>query len=192
MPRILAIDSSLTATGLSRIDISNHGQAGENNTTIYHADIVTVTVGAPKPTKDKTKPALARRVNALIDQVDEAFDGVDIVGIENLAFSAGNSSAWVLAWVFGRCIELCAKHNVPVVTVGTSQVKKFALGKGSGPGTDKDHVLAAAIKTFPAANLSSNNEADSLWVGAAVAQYIDRPIVPVTKYRTEVIDKLGD
>jgi len=186
MPRVLAIDSSLTGTGLARIDIGDYGEDR------WAADIVTATVAAPGPGKDKSRRAMIRRVDRLIEQIDPAFEGVDHVGLETLAFSAGNSSAWVLAYVWGRVIELCERHDVPLTTVGTSQVKKFALGKGSGPGTDKDHVLAATIKAFPAVDLSSNNEADALIIGAAVCQQIEKPILPVTQYRLDVVAKLGD
>jgi Holliday junction resolvasome RuvABC endonuclease subunit len=185
--RILGIDPSLTGTGLARIDISGY------DADAYVADISTATVSAPKPTKDKSKVAMARRVNALIDQVEGAFDAdVDAVAIESLAYSAGNANAWVLAWVFGRVVELVEKHGLPLTVVGTSQRAKFALGKGSGPGTDKDHVLAAAIKLFPHADLSSNNEADAVIVGAACAQRLEHPILPVTQYRIDVVSKLGD
>lgn len=186
MPRVLGIDSSLTATGLARIDVSNTADD------IASFDIVTATVGAGPPGKDKTKRAMTRRVCHLIDQIEPAFEGVDAVGIEGLAYSAGNSSAWVLAYVWGRVIELCERHDVPLTVVATSAVKKFAVGKGAGPGTDKDHVLAAAIKLFPAADLDSNNEADAAIVGATVCQQLGLPILPVTQYRTEVMAKLGD
>lgn len=186
MPRVLGIDSSLTATGLARIDI------GEHDGDRWRAVIATATVSAPKPTKDKSKRAMVRRVNALLDQIEPAFEGVDAVGIENLAFAAKGENAWVLPWIFGRVLELCEKHGTPVTVVGTSQRAKFTVGKGSGPGTDKDHILAAAIKLFPEADLASNNEADALMVGAATCQRLQRPILPVTQYRLEVVDKLSD
>src|SRR5690349_19503081 len=74
MPRVLGIDSSLTATGLARIDI------GEHDGDRWRAVIATATVSAPKPTKDKSKRAMVRRVNALLDQIEPAFEGVDAVG----------------------------------------------------------------------------------------------------------------
>lgn len=189
MPRVLGIDSSLTATGLARIDIGDY----DDERKVWRSEVVTATVSAPKPTKDKSKLAMVRRVNALVDLIEGAFDAdVDAVGIENLAFAAKGENAWVLPWIFGRVLELCERHGTPVTIVGTSQRAKYAVGKGSGPGTDKDHVLAAAIKLFPEADLSSNNEADALIVGAATCQRLQRPILPVTQYRLEVVDKLSD
>lgn len=190
MPRILGIDTSLTGTGLARIDVtpsSPHEPTGS-------FDISVVTVSATKPGKDKSKRAMARRVNGLIEQVEWCFkdDEPDAVGMEGLAYSAGNSSAWVLAWVFGRVIELCEEYDVPLTIVAPTARIKFAVGKGGGPGTDKDHVLAAAIKLFPEADITGNNEADAAIVGAVVCQQLGLPILPVTKARTEVMAKLSD
>lgn len=202
--RILGIDTSLTGTGLARIDLSVTGVDHVRPGVGYPHDRVNfdmdvATVGAPKPGKDKSKRAMVRRVNVLMDGIESAFtsDGLghdlpDAVGIEGLAYGAGNSSAWVLAWVFGRTIELCEKHDVPLTVVAPTARIKFAMGKGGGPGTDKDHVLAMAIKLFPAADISGNNEADAAIVGAVVCQQLGVPILPVTNYRTEVMAKLDD
>lgn len=186
--RILGIDTSLTATGLARIDVSNHAHADGLG---HHADIDVCSVSAPKPGKDKSKRAMARRVNALIDQIEWCFrdDEPDAVGIEGLAYSAGNASAWVLAWVWGRTIELCERYDVPLTVVATSARAKYATGKGNAP---KDAVLLRAAQLFPDAGIGDNNEADAVIVGAVVAHQLGMPILPVTDYRTDVLAKLSD
>lgn len=182
--RILGIDSSLTATGLARVDIGSYGDGA------WNSSISVATVGAPKPTKDKSKLAMVRRVNALLDQIEAAFDAdVDAVGIEGLAFGARGEGAWVLPWVFGRVIELCEAYDVPLQIVATSARAKFACGKGNA---DKDTVLAAMIKQFPEADVSNNNEADALAVAATVCHQRGVPILPVTQYRLDVLAGLGD
>lgn len=187
--RILGIDSSLTATGLARIDIGGHG---DDTSEPWRSVIATATVGAPKPGKDKSKQAMCRRVNILLDLIEGAFeDDIDAVGLEDLAYGAKGEGVWVLPWIFGRVIELTVKHELPLIIVGTHQVKKFAVGKGSGPGTDKDHILAATIKLFPGADLASNNEADAIIVGAVVAQKLEHPILTVTQYRMDVVAGLS-
>lgn len=183
MPRILGIDSSLTATGLARIDI------GPGYTDRWEAVIATGTAAAPRPTKDKSKLAMVRRVNALMAQIESAFEGVDAVGIEGLAYGARGEASWVLPWVWGRCLELCEKHGVPLTVVATSARAKFAVGKGNAP---KDAVLLAASRLWPEVELADNNEADALIVGAAVAQQIGKPILPVTQYRLDVVAALGN
>lgn len=191
--RILGIDSSLTATGLARIDLAvwppQNPPRAEDEPVSFHADVATV--AAPKPGKDKSKRAMCRRVNALIEQIEWCFteDKPDAAGLEGLAYSAGNSSAWVLAWVFGRVIELCETYDVPLTIVATSARAKYATGKGNA---DKDTVTLAAAKQFPEAEITNNNEADAIIVGAVVCHQLGVPILPVTQYRLDVISNLGD
>ena len=194
--RILGIDTSLTGTGLARIDVAPAplGAVPADNPVAFDMDVVTVR--APGPGKDKSKRAMARRVKALISQIEGCFsepgETPDHVGIEGLAYTAGNASAWVLAWVWGETIALCEEYQVPLTVVAPTARIKFAMGKGGGPGTDKDHVLAKAISLFPEVGITGNNEADAAIVGAVVCQQIGLPILPVTNYRTEVMAKLSD
>ncbi|QFP94628.1 RuvC-like Holliday junction resolvase [Mycobacterium phage LilMcDreamy] len=189
--RILGIDTSLTATGLARVDLAVWPPSNPPRQPVsFVADVARV--GAPKPTKDKSKRAMARRVNSLIDQIEWCFahdEKPEHVGMESLAYGARGEASWVLPWVFGRVIELCEKYDVPLTVVATTARAKFATGKGTA---SKDQVLAAMIKQFPDADVSDNNEADALAVAAVVCHKIGLPILPVTKYRNEVIDGLGD
>lgn len=188
--RVLGIDTSLTGTGLALIDVTTApaGAVPEGVPTAWEMD--TVRVAAPKPSADKSKRAMARRVKVLMDQVEDCFreDRPDHVGMEGLAYTAGNASAWVLAWVWGEAIALCEKYDVPLTIVAPTARAKFATGKGTA---SKDQVLAAAIKLFPEADISDNNEGDAAIVGAVVCQQIGLPILPVTSYRTEVMAKLS-
>ena len=199
MLRVLGIDTSLTGTGLCRADIVGNTDGGDR----CLAELVTATVSAPEPSKDgdRSKRAMARRVNVLIDQIEGAItDGEDeptreqlpdLIAMEALAYAAKGEGVWVLPWIFGRVIELCEKYDVPLIVVGTSQVKKYALGKGAGPGTDKDHVLAAAIKRWPEAGINSNNEADATVVCAVGCRYLGFPIDQVPKVNQEIMAKVG-
>jgi Holliday junction resolvasome RuvABC endonuclease subunit len=190
---VLGIDTSLTGTGLARIDLAtwppSRPARQEGEPVEFQMDVARV--GAPKPTKDKSKRAMARRVKSLLEQIEWCFreDKPDRVGMEGLAFGARGEGAWVLPWIWGEVIMLCEEYDVPLTIVATSARAKFATGKGNA---SKDEVLAAAIKLFPEADISDNNEADAAVVGAAVCQQMGLPIVPVTNYRTEVMAKLGD
>jgi Holliday junction resolvasome RuvABC endonuclease subunit len=187
--RILGIDTSLTGTGLAMIDVLD--MEDDNPLAAYIAQ--TATAKAPGPTKDKSKAAMVHRVEALLAQIDAVFtDGeepIDAVGIEGLAYSAGNASAWVLAWVWGETIRLCVKHKKPLTVVATSARAKYATGKGNA---GKDEVLLAASKAFPHAGITDNNQADALIVGAVVCHQLGYPILPVTQYRLDVLPKLGN
>ncbi|AKF14270.1 RuvC-like Holliday junction resolvase [Mycobacterium phage Vincenzo] len=193
--RVLGIDTSLTGTGLARIDLASWPPSNPprqpDEPVAFTAD--TAIVSAPKPTKDKSKRAMARRVNDLIDQIEGCFrddEKPDAVGMEGLAYGAKGSGVWVLPWVFGRVVELCEKYDVPLTIVATSQRAKFATGNGNA---SKDAVLLATSRLFNGVvDIIDNNDADALIVGAAVCQRMGLPILPVTKYRNDVVAALED
>lgn len=191
--RILGLDTSLTGTGMALIDLAtwppSNPPRAEGELVSYEAQAVTVR--APKPGKDKSKRAMVRRVNALIEQIEWVFkdDKPEHVAMEALAYGARGEGVWVLPWIFGRALELCETYDVPVQVVSTSGRAKFAAGKGNA---HKETVMMAAHKLSPEAGITNNNEADALTVGATVCQQIGLPIWPVTNYRNEVIAGLGD
>ena len=192
MTRVLGIDTSLTGTGLCRADIQDSGPV--EGLDMWTADMETCTVRAPGPTKDKSKRAMARRVNALVEQIEAAITDEplpDLIAMEALAYAAKGEGVWVLPWIFGRVVELAEKHDIPLIVVGTSQVKKYVLGKGAGPGTDKDNVMLAAEKRWREADISNNNEADATVVCAVGCRYLGKPIDQVPKVNQEIMAKVG-
>ena len=162
--RVLGIDPSLTATGLCWIDIDEHNGfwAGEVST-----------VGAPPPGKDRSHRAMSRRVSALMELINNAVYNCDLIAIESMAYSAKGATAYVLPWVWGRVIDLAEHYSIPVLVVGTSQVKKYATGKGNA---DKDQVLAAAIRRFPGLKITNNNEGDAAIIASVGCRYLGFPI----------------
>ncbi|UJQ86532.1 RuvC-like resolvase [Mycobacterium phage PenguinLover67] len=188
MPRVLGIDTSLTATGLARIEFA--AKLGTNDI----ADDIKIdaaTVGAPPPAKngDRSKVAMARRVQALLEKIEGAFEGpIDLVAMEGLAYSAKGEGAWVLPWVFGRVVELVADRQLPLIIVGTSQRAKYATGKGTA---DKDTVMLAAARRWPEAQIANNNEADAVIVGAVGCHYLGYPLTPPTQAQMDVLAKVS-
>lgn len=185
--RVLGIDTSLTGTGLCRADFTPDGLV-----------LMTATVSAPPPAKngDRSKRAMARRVNALIEQIDAAiYDPLypdepkpDLIAMESLAYAAKGEGVWVLPWVFGRVIELAEKYDVPLIVVGTSQLKKYVTGKGNTP---KEEVTLAIIKRWPEAEAKNNNEADAVACCAIGCRYLGMPIDNVPKLNQEIMAKVG-
>lgn len=194
MPRVLGVDSSLTATGLCRVDVLNHSVPAPDDPytgviDVYTGVIDVCTVSAPKPNpKDKTKRAMARRVSALLDQVEGALEGVDLVAMEELAYGAKGDSAWVLPWIWGEIIRLCERHDKKLVIVNVSCVKKYATGKGNA---DKDTVLLATTRRYPAVTLTNNNEADALVIAAIGCRYLGMPIDTVAQTNLEFMGKIS-
>jgi Holliday junction resolvasome RuvABC endonuclease subunit len=191
MPRVLGIDSSLTATGLCRIDVWDR-VSGVRDWTMTCA-----TVGAPKPTPNKTKRRMAYRVNKLIEQIEGAItdpdcpttaEYPDLIAIEELAYAAKGESAWVLPWIFGRVIELAEKYDIPLIAVGTKARAKYVTNNGNA---GKDEVMLAAVKLWPEAGITNNNESDAAIVGAVGCHYLGLPICAETQYRGDVLAKVS-
>lgn len=191
MPRVLGIDTSLTGTGLARIDVHEND---DGPVLKYSFDAEVAKVAAPKPSADKSKKAMARRVNALIEQIEWAIgnpNGTDVdehpdmIVIESLAYGAKGASVWVLPWIFGRVLELAVKWDIPLIEVGTGQIKKYATGTGNA---DKSTVVIAVTRRWPEAQATDDNEADAMTAGAIGCHYLGYPIVdPVAKYHDEVL-----
>ena len=188
MPRVLGIDTSLTATGLARIDVGPSIREG------VEFSISTATVSAPPPRKnDKSKTAMARRVMALRSEIESAIvdaDDIangfkpDLIAVESLAYGAKGASAWVLPWVFGCVCELAVVYGIPLIEVTPNQRAKYVAGAGNA---DKDTVMLAAVKRWPEADIRNNNEADAAGVGAVGCHFLNLPIVHVSKYHEEVM-----
>lgn len=183
MPRVLGIDQSLTATGLCRIDIN---QAGHSGGPTFAADVAVCTVSAPGP-KLKTKREYSRRVTAVVDQIEGAMEGVDLVAMEEIAYGAKGAAAWVLPWLFGRIIDLCERHDKKLIVVNTSCVKKYATGNGSA---GKDRVMLSVANRWPD-TVHNNDEADALVCALVGCRHLGLPVDTVPKANLEFMGKIS-
>lgn len=186
--RVLGLDTSLTNTGMTRVDLHPDGPVVPG-TVVPHV-MYTVAVGS-KSGVIKTRHALARRVNALVEQIDEAMVATDLVAIETLAYggTVKGTNAYALPWIWGRVIELVERRRIPLLVVGTSQIKKYATGNG-GTATKKDHVLAAAMKRHPDAGITGFDTADSSMAAAIGCRYLGFPIDKVPQKNLEIMGAL--
>lgn len=185
--RVLGVDSSLTSCGLTRADLHPDGPVTPGTVVPHELAVVTF---KSRSGVLKTRHAMARRVNALIGQIDDAMVATDLVAMEALAFGAKGANVYVLPWIWGRIIELVERRRIPLLVVGTSQIKKYALGKGSGAGTDKDNVLAAALKRYPYAGIEGNDTADSTIACAVGCRYLGFPIDKVPQKNLDIMGAL--
>lgn len=186
MPTILGVDTSLTGTGLCLIEVAPGSAKDDLAGVLRRWSGQCVTVKAPKPTADKSKRAMARRVNALIAQIRDVFaeDKPDLVSMEALAWGARGEGVWVLPWIWGEVIKLCEEFDVPLIIPATSQVKKYATGKGNAP---KDAVVPAVLKRWPELDPANNNEGDAATAGAIGCHYLGFPLTEPTTFQADVI-----
>lgn len=151
-PSVVGIDLSLTSTGLA-------------DTNGYTRRVQTKAVTGV--------PATVQRLQAIVDEVYLFALGNDLAVIEGPSYgsaSTGQHTRGGLWWmVAARLDELRA----PILVVPPTVRAKYAAGKGNA---GKDAVLAAAIKRYPAFDISGNDIADAVVLAAIGARMLGQPI----------------
>jgi Holliday junction resolvasome RuvABC endonuclease subunit len=153
-PWVVGLDLSLRATGLAYADGS---------------------VETVKPDKRKGMS----RVGYILDRVRGALDVAeqppDLVVIEGYTYGTTNS-AHILGELGGVVRFHLWQQRVTFLEVAPSKLKRYALGKGSGPGTDKTAMVVAARERL-GAQVLSDDEADALWLRAFGLALLGHPPV---------------
>ena len=154
---VYGLDLSLTATGVARI-----GQ-------VATPDVWTV------KSKGKASDALDTRAERLTDldvSIRATIEYGAHVAIETPAHNQTSghhhdrSGLW---WLVVASLMPYAK----VHEVSTTQVKKYATGKGNA---SKREVMAAAIKRYPQFDIANDNEADAVILAAFLDRALGEPI----------------
>lgn len=127
------------------------------------------------PAAGPTIHARSLRLRRLAGHVHEVAAGSDLVLIEQPAYSSGTGHTHDRSGLWWLVVARLTGAGVPVGEVIPQHLKMLATGKGNA---DKDAVLAAAVRLFPAVPVQSNDEADALWLAALAARYVGAPIDP--------------
>jgi len=169
MPRFLGIDSSLSSSGLARIDVSvdNPFEGAVDPPSI---DVWRI---QSRPSRDKSAAAMSGRITEIVNAMEHHIRAADCVGLEGLSGGIQGSAAQVLPWLWGRIVDTCIATATPLVIVPPSLRCIYATGKGNAA---KDAVLAAAIRKWPQVEISGNDEADALVVAAIISRGKGVPI----------------
>lgn len=162
--RVVGVDSSLTASGVARIDERGIALAVLGSQGRQIDDLATRTT--------RLRGNVRRVLDFALDGLDRQARGpLPVFAIEGPAFTTkghahDRSGQW---WLL---VHLLSKEGL-VVEIPPSSMKLYATGRG---GADKDEVLAAAIRAFPDADVRNNNAADALWLAAMVRRQLGAPI----------------
>ncbi len=159
-PRVVAIDLSLTGTGLAF--------PGPGGT------VIVATVGE-KDTSPSVEQFFSRvdRLTRKITTTTQLCAG-DTVIIEGLSLHSKSSSldrifaSW---WLVVK--QLIAVTGTAPVVVTPQQRAQYATGKGS---SSKDAVLLAVAKRYPEVDITNNNEADALVLYAMAQRQLGQPL----------------
>lgn len=174
-PRVVGVDLSLTSTGLA--DSAGH-----------------VLRVQTKPTKG-TDPLLdtLARLLAVRGQVMQWAFAATLVVVEGPSYGQGRQSGdharAGLWWAVAEGLTYDMPSRLLVVPPAT--LKTYATGKGNA---SKDAVLAAAVKRYPAHDVTGNDVADATVLAAIGARILGHPIddLPKTHLRAlTTLDRLG-
>lgn len=143
-PRVIGLDLSLTATGLSDGEstrlIKSKGKAGD---------------GLPQ------RQARLRKLRA---EVITHCEGAALVVIEGPAYASQSGHAHDRGGLWWLVVMALGHRGIPVAEVPPATLKKYATGKGSGP---KGAMLEAATRRLPHVHTGGDdNAADALWLHA--------------------------
>lgn len=170
---VIGIDASLTGTGVAIYDLDpflpdeprwslgTFGRNGKND------DPVMVT---------------AARIETLIADVRDfivrnATVANAIICIEQPPFSAVGGKSHDRAGLWWGLITMLRRLGAEVIIdVNVAHVKGYLLGKVKRGEGGKDQMVAAAVRGFPDAPISNNNEADATVLAAIAARLAGAPI----------------
>jgi len=170
MTRILAIDSSLSGTGLCRLVIDSYDADG------YVGDYSLVTLAAPK--KRGGHQDMSRRITHLLARIDAAMaaEPFDLIVLEDIPYSAQPNHP--LVWLWGKIIDRTVGRTLPLIVVNASTIKKFATGDGRAK---KEVVALAMTNRYPALGIADNNQADAAALAMIGARFLGRPVDSMPK-----------
>lgn len=182
---IVAIDPSLTATGLAVLSPAT------DPAPYWAVDTVRSTAPVAPP-----NPALAqlRRMERISAEtrrkLTEMSHGIrPTYGvIEAPAFSRGNGMAHERAGLWWMLYQVLAGHGIPVLVVKPNLRAKYATGNG---GAGKDEVLLAASRRYPEVQMRNNNEADAVVLAAMAARILGSPVDKLPKTHLDALRTLG-
>lgn len=157
-PRITGLDLSLTSTGAAVI---RDGEVG---------------LTAIRPDPGGSDHA---RIDYVRSHVWGLTQETDLVVIEGPSYGSHTGKQHERAGLWWICARMLWRAGIPYAVVSPPSLKKYALGKGSGAGTGKGPVLAAAVRRFPMAGADDDDVADALWLAAMGADHLGCPLAPV-------------
>lgn len=187
MPRILGIDSSLTSSGMCRVNVSTAADGSPDGmVSAWNADIWTI---KSQPGPDRSQVGMSNRIAGIITAMEAHISAADLVVLEGQSSMLKGSSAQSLPWLWGRIVDATVAHAVELIIIPPSLRMKYATGKGNA---QKDLVLAATIKRFPNIDITGNDEADAVILAAIGCRHLGLPIDDMPRANWEpVMAKVG-
>lgn len=134
--------------------------------------------------KPGTKMRGEPRLQWLVDQLEEAAEGCDLVIFEGLAQGAIGSSLLSLAGLLAVMRLRVWQMEIPYVEVSPFSRAKYITGRA---GAGKDECLLAVERRFPHAGIDGNDQADALTLAAMGADYYGFPLAKMPESHREAL-----
>lgn len=185
--RVLAIDPSLSATGWALG--TSHSLSTAPGIWKPHT-LWTLGTVKTKPVRNRFSTLIRfdSIVEGIMAGIGKSIHEVDLVIIEGPAFSTNNGMAHERAGLWWRLFEHFAREvNVQTEVIGPTLRAKYATGRGNA---GKDEVLAGALRRYPSAPITNNNEADAVVLAAMGARWLGKPIDDLPKTHTDAMKTL--
>jgi crossover junction endodeoxyribonuclease RuvC len=174
---ILGIDSSLTSSGMCRI---NH-EIYQDGVTRWNTEVWCI---PSKPGEDRSPAGMSNRIAEIITAMEPHIAAADMVVLEGVSFASTGTAAHALHWLWGRIVDTTQANATELVIATPSQRMQYATGKGQAT---KDAVLAAVIRRWPDVLVENNDQADALVMAAIGARALGIPIDDVPKSHWEKV-----
>nr|DAQ47238.1 MAG TPA: RuvC [Caudoviricetes sp.] len=158
MSVFVGLDLSLTATGIAITDGSQEG-----------ARCYVV------KSKGRLADALDlrnERLTSLDDEIRSIVPAGAVVAVETPAYNQTSGNHHDRSGLWWLVVSGLAPYH-RIVEVSTTQVKKYATGKGNA---GKDEVMIAAAKRYPEFDITDNNSADAVVIAAFASRAFGYPI----------------
>lgn len=160
-PRVLALDLSVTATGMC------------------HSDGTTTTITTRAKDGDRRLVTIADRVMRAV------LPGIDLALIEGPVVRS--AAAVSIGMVHGAVRELLIRHSVPYAVVAPATLKSYATGKGNA---DKTAMAMAAYKRT-GREFADDNQVDAAWLRWAALDWYGQPEFTVPQAQRDRLGKVA-
>jgi Holliday junction resolvasome RuvABC endonuclease subunit len=124
-------------------------------------------------------PARLDRIEATVSHVKALLRPypVGIAVMERMYVDRATDDLLERAWAWGIVARTFWRAGVPLALIPPSTLKAYATGDSQA---DKKAMLAAAREAWPYVEIEDHNAADGLWLAAAGARRLGRPIDKVS------------
>lgn len=91
--------------------------------------------------------------------------GFEYVVYEEVKYHRATDAAHVYGALEGTLQTFCLDYKLEYRGIGVTTIQKHATGRGMAPkGQKKKMMFDAAVKAFPTHNVTTEDQADALWI----------------------------